>query len=115
MFSRRAERGALSLAALFAVGIVTIPTTQASAVTPPSVCPVGSFTRSYNVTMIDVDIPLNRWGDHDPAGKMYALTSEIPAIRAEEQTREVSLGLRDDPIQPLVIRANEGRLRARST
>ena len=102
------QRGALSLAALFAVGIVTIPTTHASAVTPPSVCPVGSFTRSYNVTMIDVDIPLNRWGDHDPAGKMYALTSEIPAIRAEEQTREVSLGLRDDPIQPLVIRANEG-------
>jgi hypothetical protein len=58
--------------------------------------------------MIDVDIPLNRWGDHDPAGKMYALTSQIPAIRAEEASREVSLGLRDDPIQPLVIRANEG-------
>ena len=37
------------------------------------------------MTMIDVDIPLNRWGDHDPAGKMYALTSQIPAIRAEEQ------------------------------
>ena len=39
---------------------------------------------------------------------MYALTSQIPAIRAEETSREVSLGLRDDPIQPLVIRANEG-------
>jgi hypothetical protein len=58
--------------------------------------------------VIDVDIPLNRWGDHDPAGKMYALTSQIPAIRAQEASREVSLGLRDDPIQPLVIRANEG-------
>ena len=58
--------------------------------------------------MIDVDIPLNRWGDHDPAGKMYALTSQIPAIRAQELSREVSLGLRDDPIQPLVIRANQG-------
>ncbi len=102
------QRVSLSLAALFAVGVVTIPTSQASAVTPPSVCPAGTFTRSYNVTMIDVDIPLNRWGDHDPAGKMYALTSRIPAIRAEEQTRDVSLGLRDDPIQPLVIRANEG-------
>ena len=102
------ERVALSLAALFAVGIVTIPTSHASAVTPPSVCPAGSITRTYDVTMIDVDIPLNRWGDHDPAGKMYALTSQIPAIRAEEISREVSLGLRDDPIQPLVIRANQG-------
>ena len=33
------ERVALLLAALFAVGIVTIPTSQASAVTPPGVCP----------------------------------------------------------------------------
>ena len=39
---------------------------------------------------------------------MYALTSQIPAIREEEASREVSLGLREDPIQPLVIRANEG-------
>ena len=86
MLSAR-QRGALSLAALFAVGIVTIPASQANATPPTSVCPAGSFTRSYNVTMIDVDIPLNRWGDHDPAGKMYALTSQIPAIRAEELSR----------------------------
>ncbi|MEO8267388.1 MAG: hypothetical protein ABI706_17950 [Ilumatobacteraceae bacterium] len=102
------ERGAVVLAGLFAVGIVTVPSSQANATPPTSVCPAGSFTRSYNVTMIDVDIPLNRWGDHDPAGKMYALTSQIPAIRAQELSREVSLGLRGDPIQPLVIRANEG-------
>ena len=67
------QRGALSMAALFAVGIIAIPTSQASAVTPPSVCSAGAPTRAYDVTMIDVDIPLNRWGDHDPAGKMYAL------------------------------------------
>ncbi|MEY2400611.1 MAG: hypothetical protein QOJ08_722 [Ilumatobacteraceae bacterium] len=102
------QRGALSMAALFAVGIIAIPTSRASAVTPPSVCSDDAPTRTYDVTMIDVDIPLNRWGDHDPAGKMYALTSQIPAIRDEEISREVSLGLRDDPIQPLVIRANEG-------
>ena len=29
-------------------------------------------------------------------------------MRAEEKSREVSIGLREDPIQPLVIRANEG-------
>ena len=102
------QRVALSLSAVFAVGIVVLPTSPASAVPAPSACAAGAFTRTYDVTMIDVDIPLNRWGDHDPAGKMYALTSQIPAIRAEELSREVSLGLRDDPIQPLVIRANEG-------
>ena len=105
---RTRERVAISLAALFAVGIVTIPTSPASAVTPPSVCNATTPVRTFDVSMIDIDIPLNRWGDHDPAGKMYALTSQIPAIRAEEISRQVSLGLRDDPIQPLVIRANEG-------
>jgi manganese oxidase len=105
---RTRERVAVAMAALFTVGIITIPSSQASAVTPPSVCSAGAITRTYDVTIIDIDIPLNRWGDHDPAGKMYALTSQIPAIRAEEASREVSLGLRDDPIQPLVIRANEG-------
>jgi hypothetical protein len=87
--------------------VVTIPT-HAGAATPPSVCPFGAFIRNYNVTMINVNIPLNRWGDHDPSGKMYALDSQIPAIRAEELSRLVTPGLRDDPIQPLVIRANEG-------
>jgi len=66
----------------------------------------------YDVTMIDVDITLNRWGfDHDPAGKMYGADHQIPAIRAKRPPKEVSLGLRDDPIQPLVIRATR-RLRA---
>ncbi len=102
------QRVAAGMALLFGVGALTIPSSSVGAVAAPSVCPVGTVTRSYAVTMIDVDIPLNRWGDHDPAGKMYAVTSQIPAIRDQEQTREVSLGLRNDPIQPLVIRANEG-------
>ena len=32
----------------------------------------------------------------------------LTAVRAEEATQKVSIGLRDDPIQPLIIRANEG-------
>ena len=38
-------------------------------------------------------------------------TAPIPqswAVREQEATQEVSIGLRDDPIQPLVIRANGG-------
>jgi manganese oxidase len=99
------QRRAIGTVVLFGLGAVTVPT-HAGAATPPSVCPV--VTRTYNVTMINVNIPLNRWGDHDPAGKMYALNSQIAAIRAEELSRVVTPGMRDDPIQPLVIRANEG-------
>src|SRR3954453_20117454 len=68
----------------------------------------GPINKSFNVTSLNVDIPINRFGDHDPAGKMYTLTSRIAAVRAEEASQHVSLGLGDDPIQPLVIRANEG-------
>ena len=68
----------------------------------------GPVDKYFDVTALDVDIPVNRFGDHDPAGQMYALTARIPAVRAEEASQHVSIGLGDDPIQPLVIRANEG-------
>ena len=68
----------------------------------------GPVDKSFDVTAIDVDIPVNRFGDHDPKGKMYALTSALDAIPAEAATQTVSIGLGDDPIQPLAIRANEG-------
>jgi FtsP/CotA-like multicopper oxidase with cupredoxin domain len=89
------------------VGLGGAATTAASAATPGCLSG-GPADRSYDVTAIDVDITTNKYGDHDPNGHMYALTSAIPAIRAEEQSHAVSIGLRDDPIQPLVIRANEG-------
>ena len=75
---------------------------------PGTPCPAGAPTKVFPVRAINVDIPLNRFGDHDSLGRMYALQSMIPAIRAQELSRHVSSGLRDDPIQPLVIRANMG-------
>src|SRR3954470_16857165 len=68
----------------------------------------GSVDKTFDVTAIDVNMPLNRFGDHDPKGKMYALTSQLSAIPAEAALQTVSIGLGDDPIQPLAIRANEG-------
>ncbi len=97
-----------------ATGAVTLLTTAALTSVAPAAsaapgCLAGGPTdASFDVTAIDVDIPVNRFGDHDPQGTMYALTSAIPAIRQQEQSQQVSIGLRDDPIQPLVIRANEG-------
>src|SRR3954471_14516456 len=74
---------------------------------PPPRTPV----RSYAVSAIDVDIPLNRWGGHVPDASMYVLDSRLPAVRAQERAPlpdRVSTGLRGDPIQPLVLRANSG-------
>ena len=75
---------------------------------PGNPCPQGAPAKSFDVQAIDLKIPLNRFGDNDPAGKMYALSSRISAIRAQEASQVVTSGLRDDPIQPLVVRANLG-------
>ena len=75
---------------------------------PGAPCPSSAPTKLFSVHAINVDIPLNRFGDHDPQGVMYALQSMVPAVRAQETSRHVTAGLRDDPIQPLVVRANMG-------
>ena len=79
----------------------------------PQSCPLGATRKFYDVVAIRVDIVVNRWGDHDPEGYMYALRDQIPAIRAQEALGEddhygLSLGIGADAIQPLTIRANEG-------
>jgi hypothetical protein len=63
---------------------------------------------TFNISAINVDITLNKYGVHDPNSFMYVLNSNISAVRAEEASGQVSTGLKDDPIQPLVVRAHEG-------
>jgi hypothetical protein len=63
---------------------------------------------TFNVSAINVDITLNKYGVHDPNSFMYVLNSNISAVRAQEASGQVSTGLGDDAIQPLVIRAHEG-------
>jgi len=74
-------------------------------------------TKTYNITATSVFITINRFGDNEPNGFMYILNENIPAMRIEEAKNKLfnpvvtnlpSLGLRDDLIQPLVIRANVG-------
>jgi manganese oxidase len=112
--SRLSRRARASLAV--AVSLVTMlstssygPMAAAVAPAPTTSCLTGGpANRTYDVTALDVNIPVNRFGDHDPAGKMFALTTQLPAITAQAASQQVSIGLHDDPIQPLVIRANEG-------
>ncbi|MCW2866144.1 MAG: hypothetical protein JWR20_332, partial [Marmoricola sp.] len=79
-----------------------------ASVTPGGCLDGGPADKTFDVSALNVNIPVNRFGDHDPQGKMYALNGRIAAIRAEEASQKVSSGLHDDPIQPLVVRANEG-------
>ena len=113
------------------LAMMPLATSSASAAVadPGAPCPAGADQRSFDVTAIDVKVPLNRFGDNDPSGKMFVATSTtyngattenlltapggtakpaLQAVRAEEASQKVSIGLRDDPIQPLSIRANEG-------
>src|SRR5471032_265969 len=78
---------------------------------PGAPCAAGAPVKSFDVQAINVDITLNRFGDHDPTGKMYVLSSRVAAVRAQEVAglpNRDSIGLREDAIQPLVLRANEG-------
>lgn len=72
--------------------------------------PCGSDApeRSYDVSAINVRIQYDTFGDHDPRGFMYVMDERIAAVREQEAAKQVSTGLRKDPIQPLVIRANLG-------
>ncbi|MGA8979089.1 MAG: multicopper oxidase domain-containing protein [Pedococcus sp.] len=104
--SRRVLAAVITAAVAAAASLAASP---AQASSPPSGClSGGAADKTFDVTALDVNIPVNRFGDHDPKGKMYALTSRVTAIRDEERSQQVSIGLRDDAIQPLVVRANEG-------
>ena len=81
-------------------------------------CPAGVSVKHYDVSMINIEITLNRWQDYYP-GYMYVLTENIEKVRAEEAKNKaareqewdpgaVSTGLQGDMIQPLVIRGNQG-------
>lgn len=84
---------------------ITAPTPEQSD------CPAGAPLRQYEVSAIPIVMTLNRFGDHDPTAFMYVLDSQLQAVREQEALPlpdRVSVGLRRDAIQPLVLRANLG-------
>ncbi|HVB45130.1 MAG TPA: multicopper oxidase domain-containing protein, partial [Streptosporangiaceae bacterium] len=83
----------------------TNATATTSSTNPCATAPHDTF----NVSAINIDMILNRYGVHDPNAMMYVLNSNIAAVRAEDAAGTVSSGLQgNDPIQPLVIRAHQG-------
>ena len=90
-------------------------------VTQGARCPAQAPVRAFDISTINVEISVNRFGDFYP-GYMYALTENVAGVREEEAKNKaaresedptfaagaVSNGLQGDLIQPLVIRANQG-------
>ncbi|MBI2852829.1 MAG: hypothetical protein HYX84_06995 [Chloroflexi bacterium] len=106
-FGNRNAEGALRSV----IRVDNIPDDSDTASGPLFQIPSNAPVKSFDISAIDVVITINRFGDNDPTGKMYVLDENIPAVRAQEAKSlpdRVSIGLRDDPIQPLVIRANIG-------
>ena len=105
-------RGAAVTAGIAGLGLAALATValggSAVAAGVLGACPTTAPLKHFDVQAIDVNIPLNRFGDNDPGGKMYVLSNRLADVRAEEASRKVTSGLKDDPIQPLVIRANQG-------
>ena len=99
-----------------AIGVVvalTLPdsTPEVSVLAVVNGCPADAPVRTYNVSAIHQAIPLNRWGDFDPGGFMYVLDERLNEVQQENATafpNKVSIGLRRDAVQPLVIRGNLG-------
>lgn len=107
-FGRQAT--AFSLAVMMIPSLLGLANSATVSAAGNNTCPGGAPVKTFNVSAIDVTIWLDRFGIHDPNGHMYVLDSMIPAVRAQEAAgpSSLSIGLRDDPIQPLAIRANMG-------
>src|SRR5678809_196699 len=90
-------------------------------VTQGARCSAQMPVRAYDISAINVEITVSRFGDFYP-GFMYVLTEDVAGVREEEKKNQaaresedptfaggaVSNGLQGDLIQPLVIRANQG-------
>ncbi|MEY3160311.1 MAG: hypothetical protein RIT25_302 [Planctomycetota bacterium] len=60
-------------------------------------CPPGAPIRNYHVASIDVSIPVNNDGWHDPQGRINILAEDVEPTLAGQR-----------PVEPLFIRANSG-------
>src|SRR3954470_12878076 len=77
---------------------ITSPATAA----PTGVCSAATRTISYDVVAMEVDLPLNGWGDHIADGKMFALSNSDASPNASD--------IRAEPgkATPLLLRAAVG-------
>lgn len=71
--------------------------------------PASNRIRTYDIEAISLPIVYNKYGDHDPNGRMYVLAQD--SQRIQQRARENFALSPPQPykeVQPLVIRANVG-------
>lgn len=105
----RANRLPFTLTVLFLIGLLVFigclehlcrPGRQAAAV-----CPPGAVTRKYDLVAIELKMVVNKAGENQPDGLMYALRDQADAILSQVQANPLAPV---DDVEPLVIRANVG-------
>src|SRR3954453_14642486 len=69
---------------------------------PTGVCATASRTINYDVVAMDLDLPLNGWGDHIPDGKIFALSNADASPNAADIKAEPGRAT------PLLLRAAVG-------
>ncbi|MCZ6605957.1 MAG: multicopper oxidase domain-containing protein, partial [Alphaproteobacteria bacterium] len=93
--------------------IVDLAQAHVRPVFSPQRCPDAAETKVYEIAAVATRITLNRYGDHDPEGRIYTRLANTDKVQAAGRAGGgenfgLSLGLGDDVIQPLTLRANVG-------
>ncbi len=99
-----AASGLAVLLAATAAPVSAAPVVTALPAAPAGtgVCGAATRTISYDVEALQLDLPLNGWGDHVPDGLMYALSNEDALVGADDVRAEPGRAT------PLVLRARVG-------
>ena len=99
----RLRRALVAAGSVIAVVVASLgqvaATTSAEAVTEAGVCPATARVVRYDVSAIQLDLPLNGWGDHVPDGMVYALRNSdaspnLQELRADSGGRATPLLMR---------------------
>ncbi|WP_157245806.1 hypothetical protein [Nonomuraea typhae] len=70
-------------------------------------CAAGAPVRTFDVSLINLPLFLNRFGDVVPEGRMYVLDENIAAVRANFKKAADPFAQRD-LVEPLTVRVNKG-------
>ncbi|WP_433720746.1 hypothetical protein ACQP2Y_36660 [Actinoplanes sp. CA-051413] len=79
------------------------------ATSPGNPCVAGQTARTFNVSLINLPLFLNRFGDVVPEGRMYVLDENIAKVRAGfKDAANPAKANENDLIEPLTLRVNQG-------
>lgn len=79
------------------------------ATSPGNPCSAGQTPKTFSVSLINIPLFLNRFGDVVPEGRMYVLDSDISTVRANfAQAANPARANEKELVEPLTLRVNRG-------